>query len=103
MILNTVKVNAKTKSRKDRSGLTPRRLVGIGRRNLGPKWSEFLGAEVSQNLAIDIEDGRAGLAGQFDHFAIGIVIGNDIDRFIIDAPVIEPADGFIAPAATGFY
>lgn len=62
---------------------------------------EFVGAKVGEDVAIDVDGGRLGLAGEVVHLAPGRGVAEDVEGFVGDAPVGEPVDGFVAPGATG--
>ena len=63
---------------------------------------QFFRAEIGQDSAIDFEDGCEFLAGEAEHFLEGSVVRDDIDLLVLDIVLIQPARGFMAPAAIGF-
>ena len=67
-----------------------------------PEFGELVRAEVGEDFAIHINDGCQFLSGKLDHFVVSSLIGNDVDRLIIDAVLVKPAFGFVAPAAVRF-
>ena len=67
-----------------------------------PEARELVGAKISKDLTIHVDDRSELLTGQFHHFMVGGFIGHDIHGLVIDVMIVEPAHGFMAPAAVRF-
>jgi hypothetical protein len=68
---------------------------------LFPELGQFGGAEVSENVAIDFDDGREGLAGELDHFLVGLFVADNVEGLVGDTAIIQPIHRFAAPRAIG--
>jgi hypothetical protein len=67
-----------------------------------PEGGKFGWAEIGEDPAIDFDDRSEGLAGELEHFLVGLFVANDVDGFVGDAVVIEPIEGLGAPGTIGF-
>ena len=76
----------------------------VVRKELGllEKSGELLDPKVSQNTAIDIEDGGFRLAGDRFHFRKESGIGENFPAFIFQTNFVEFRFSFVAPRATLF-
>ena len=80
-------------------GSDPRCGIGL---KLFPKFRQIVRTEIGENLAVHFDDGGELLAGEVAHFCEGLAVGDDIERFILDAALVEPGDGFLTPGTIRF-
>jgi len=68
-----------------------------------PKLRQFFRTEVGEDLAVHINHRRERLTGQRDHLGHGLAVGDNVERLVFDAALVEPTLRLVAPAAIRFY
>src|SRR5258706_4846886 len=68
-----------------------------------PEIRKLVRTEVRQDFTIQFNFRGKFLAGKADHFVISRFIGDNVDLFIVDAALIEPVGGLMAPTAVRLY
>src|ERR1700744_226974 len=63
------------------------------------KSRQLFRTEIREYFSIHLQHRCHFLAGKADHFLKGRVIGDDINLFVLDVLVVEPADRLVAPSA----
>jgi hypothetical protein len=64
-----------------------------------PEARKLLRAKVGKQFPINLNHGGQILPGKPDHFVEGRLVIDDIDSLVLNATLIKPTDGFMAPAA----
>ena len=67
-----------------------------------PKLRQFVWSEVGEDLAVHVHHRREALAGEIDHFRHGLAVRNHVERFVLDAALVEPVLRLVAPRAIRF-
>lgn len=77
--------------------------AGISFFHFLPEARELLWPEVGEDFSIHIDDRRQLLAGEPYHFVKSRLVGDNIDLFIINTPLVQPAHCLMTPATIRLY
>ena len=64
-----------------------------------PERRELFRPKVREDFAVHVNHRRQFLTGKPDHFVVGRLVGEDVDRFVINAVIVQPTLGSMAPRA----